>query len=215
MSHPSDPRLRLLVALRVKSVAGAHALAEAAVLDPGEVDALLAGLAAEGLAREHTGSLAGWALTPAGRAEHARLAAAEVDRAGARAAVRGAYDGFRALNAAVLDTCSRWQTRELGGELVVNDHRDTTYDAAVVADLARLERRARPVLSTLAASLDRYGGYGPQLRRAVERVEAGDGDWFTRPVMPSFHTVWFELHEDLLSTLGLDRESEPTSAEAC
>ena len=25
----------------------------------------------------------------------------------------------------------------------------------------------------------------------------------------------FELHEDLLSTLGLDRESEATSAEAC
>jgi hypothetical protein len=27
-------------------------------------------------------------------------------------------------------------------------------------------------------------------------------------VMPSFHTVWFELHEDLLTTLGLDRGAE-------
>jgi hypothetical protein len=215
MSHPSDPRLRLLVALRVKGVGALDALAEATGLEPTDVAAPLADLAADGLAREHTGALAGWALTPAGRAEHARLAGTEVDRAGARGAVRGAYDGFRALNAAVLDACSRWQVRELGGEMVVNDHRDPTYDAAVVADLARLEQRARPVLSTLAASLDRYGGYGPQLRRAVERVEAGDGDWFTRPVMPSFHTVWFELHEDLLTTLGLDRESEATSAEAC
>jgi hypothetical protein len=215
MPHPSDPRLRLLVALRVKGVAGGDALAEVTRLEPADVAARLADLAADGLAREVTGALAGWTLTPAGRAEHARLAGAEVDRAGARGALRGAYGGFRALNAAVLDACSRWQVRELGGELVVNDHRDRTYDAAVVADLARLERRARPVCATLAASLDRYGGYGPQLRRAVERVEAGDGDWFTRPVMPSFHTVWFELHEDLLSTLGLDRESEATSAEAC
>jgi hypothetical protein len=215
MSHPSDPRLRLLVTLRVKGVAGADALADATGLPPGEVAALLADLAADGLAREHTGALAGWGLTPAGRAEHTRLAAAEVDAAGARGAVRGAYEGFRALNAAVLDACSRWQVRERGGQMVVNDHRDRTYDAAVVADLARLEQRARPVLSTLAASLDRYGGYGPQLRRAVQHVEAGEGDWFTRPVMPSFHTVWFELHEDLLSTLGLDRESEATSAEAC
>jgi hypothetical protein len=215
MSRPSDPRLRLLVALRVKGVAGADALATATELAPDEVDALLGELAADGLAREHAGALAGWGLTPAGRAEHARLVAAEVDDAGARGAVRGAYDGFRALNAAVLDACSRWQVRERRGQLVVNDHRDRTYDAAVVADLAQLERRARPVLSTLAGSLDRYGGYGPQLRQAVERVEAGDGDWFTRPAMPSFHTVWFELHEDLLSTLGLDRESEATSAEAC
>jgi len=26
--------------------------------------------------------------------------------------------------------------------------------------------------------------------------------------MSSYHTVWFELHEDLLATLGIDRASE-------
>jgi hypothetical protein len=30
-------------------------------------------------------------------------------------------------------------------------------------------------------------------------------------MIPSFHTVWFELHEDLLATLGLDRSAEHTS----
>ena len=88
---------------------------------------------------------------------------------------------------------------------VVNDHRDAAYDAGVVDDLARLQRRADPVVDELAGTLARYGGYGPRLRRAVEHVEAGDGDWFTKPSLPSYHTVWFELHEDLLTTLGLDR----------
>jgi hypothetical protein len=26
--------------------------------------------------------------------------------------------------------------------------------------------------------------------------------------LPSYHAVWFELHEDLLTTLGLDRSDE-------
>ncbi|HEX6568089.1 MAG TPA: hypothetical protein VF015_02960, partial [Acidimicrobiales bacterium] len=108
----------------------------------------------------------------------------------------------------VLDACSRWQVRDIGGRPVRNDHRDATYDARVVADLARLQRRADPLLADLAGALDRYRPYGPRLRHAVDRVESGDRDWFTRPVMPSYHTVWFELHEDLLSTLGLDRSAE-------
>jgi hypothetical protein len=30
--------------------------------------------------------------------------------------------------------------------------------------------------------------------------------------VPSFHTVWFELHEDLLATLGLERSDERDEA---
>jgi hypothetical protein len=30
-------------------------------------------------------------------------------------------------------------------------------------------------------------------------------------VVDSYHTVWFELHEDLLCTLGLERSSETTA----
>jgi len=212
MPHPSDPRLKVLHALRLKGAAGEEALAESTGLDAAAVRGQLDDLVAAGLAVECTGALAGWSLTPAGRDEHARALGAELDAAGARGVLTGAYRRFRALNADALDACSRWQVREVGGRPVRNDHHDARYDAAVVADLADLERRARPVVDDLAGALDRYADYGPKLHHAVERVEAGDGDWFTRPVMPSFHTVWFELHEDLLTTLGLDRdaETEPT-----
>ncbi|MDP9020051.1 MAG: MarR family transcriptional regulator, partial [Actinomycetota bacterium] len=43
---------------------------------------------------------------------------------------------------------------------------------------------------------------------ALRRVVAGEGDWLTRPLIDSYHTVWFELHQDLLDTLGIERGSE-------
>jgi hypothetical protein len=34
---------------------------------------------------------------------------------------------------------------------------------------------------------------------------AGDRAAFTAPLVESYHTVWFELHQDLLLTLGRQR----------
>jgi DNA-binding MarR family transcriptional regulator len=209
MSQPSDPRLLVLHGLRLKGVVALDGLVEATGLPSSEVEPLLRRLEGEGLVALRTGALEGWSLTPTGRDALDRLLAAEVDAAGVRSTVTGAYRRFRALNAGVLDACSRWQVRDVDGRPVVNDHADPAYDAAVVEDLARLQEAAEPVVDDLAAALDRYRPYGPKLRHAVDRVEAGERDWFTKPAMPSFHTVWFELHEDLLATLGLDRTSEP------
>jgi hypothetical protein len=108
----------------------------------------------------------------------------------------------------VLDACSRWQVREVAGVAVRNDHRDPDYDARVVGDLAALHSRVGPLCDDLADVLERYGPYHDQLSRAVAKVEAGERDWFTKPRLASYHTVWFELHEDLLTTLGLDRIAE-------
>jgi hypothetical protein len=160
----------------------------------------------------HRDNPEGWSLTPAGRAEHSRLVGREVDSAGVRPAIEGAYQRFRALNGGVLDACSRWQVREIAGAAVVNDHRDREYDARVVADLAALHDRVEPLCDDLADALERYRPYREQLSRAVEKVEAGQRDWFTKPRLPSYHTVWFELHEDLLTTLGLDRTAEAEDA---
>ena len=211
MSPPSDPRLLVLRGLRLKGVVPLDGLADATGLPAADVEPVLDALAGDGFVVLRTDALAGWTLTPAGRRELERLLADEVDAAGAREAVTGAYQRFRALNAGVLDVCSQWQVRDVDGRPVVNDHTDAAYDEAVIADLARIQHAADPLCDDLAAALDRFRSYGPALRRAVRRVEDGDGDWFTKPVMPSYHTVWFELHEDLLATLGLDRTSEPVS----
>ena len=43
-------------------------------------------------------------------------------------------------------------------------------------------------------------------------MRAGDPDWFTRPTVDSYHTVWFELHENLLATLGSSGATSDPSA---
>jgi hypothetical protein len=208
MPPASDLRLLVLHGLQLKGHAPASALAVTIERPVADVARELRSLAGEGLVVERTGAPAGWGLTTGGRRVAGDLVSAEVDEAGARLAVERSYRRFRALNAGVLDACSRWQVRTVAGEDVVNDHTDPAYDARVVADLAGLQERAEPLLADLAGALDRYRSYGPRLRHAVDRVEAGDGRWFTKPAMPSYHTVWFELHEDLLTTLGLDRSAE-------
>jgi hypothetical protein len=212
MAPRSDPRLLVLHGLRLKGQAGAAAVADSAGMVTAEVESWLERLAADGLA-VHRDTPQGWSLTPAGRAEHSRLVGREIDMAGVRPAIERAYERFRALNTGVLDACSRWQVREIAGTTVVNDHRDPEYDARIVADLAALHNRVGPLCDDLAGALERYRPYRRQLSRAVEKVEAGERDWFTKPVLPSYHTVWFELHEDLLTTLGLDRTAEADGPE--
>ncbi len=212
MASRSDPRLLVLHGLRLKGQAGATAVAESSGIATAEVEAWLERLAAEGLV-VHRQTPEGWSLTPAGRAEHSRLVGREIDAAGVRPTVEAGYQRFRALNGAVLDACSRWQVREIAGTAVVNDHRDPDYDARVVGDLASLHNRVEPLCDELAGALERYRPYGDQLSRAVAKVEAGERDWFTKPRLASYHTVWFELHEDLLTTLGLDRTAESDDAE--
>jgi hypothetical protein len=68
-----------------------------------------------------------------------------------------------------------------------------------------------PICEELARSLRRFANYGPRLTTALERVRSGDIDWFTKPMIASYHTIWFELHEDLLATLGIERGQEATS----
>ena len=71
--------------------------------------------------------------------------------------------------------------------------------------------QVQPIVAELAAVLARFASYGPRFATALERVEAGELDWFTKPTIDSFHTVWFELHENLLATLGIERGTEDAS----
>ena len=208
MSPPLDRRLLVLHGLRLKGFAAPAAVAEAAGLPVGESTELLEGLVAEGLAKHRSGKVSGFALTPAGRQEHAEQLRAELEVAGARPAVDRAYARFLAHNADLLGVCTDWQLRDIDGHSSVNDHSDGVYDAQVVARLAALHAEAEPICEALGAALQRFAAYGSRLGYALHQVQAGEVDWFTKPMIASYHTVWFELHEDLLCTLGIERGSE-------
>lgn len=209
MPYPFDSRLVVLHALGVKGVSSVDVVVTATGLPATDVVALLDELRETGSVEHRAGTPAGWSLTRVGRKERDALLAEELDVAGARTAVESAYHRFLPINAELLTTCTAWQLRDdAGGEPVANDHADADYDTAVVRRLVDLDARSRPVLADLAAVLARFGAYRPRLDHAVQRVVAGESDWFTRPLIDSYHTVWFELHQDLLDTLGVERGSE-------
>ncbi|MBB2942496.1 hypothetical protein FB565_002209 [Actinoplanes lutulentus] len=170
-----------------------------------DAESELIDLAVAGLVTRTKGELGGgWGLTEPGRAEDARRTAAELEDTGARPAVTEAYQRFLVLNPELLDLCSAWQMRVVEGFAEVNDHTDKDYDARVLARFADLDRRADPVCAELTEALPRFGGYRIRLTAALDRVHAGDREYLADG-LESYHAVWFQLHEDLLATLGIPR----------
>jgi len=143
-------------------------------------------------------------LTSAGREAHAHWARLTPGSAEETAA-RRAYDQFLPLNAEFLQVSTDWQVRPGN---VPNDHRDTEYDWGVLDRLAGLDERGGPVARRLGKEVERFADYRSRLRDALRRVQDGEHDWFLSPKCDSYHTVWMQLHEDLLLALGLARAGE-------
>jgi hypothetical protein len=208
MAHQSEPRLLALHGLRLKSFAEPDVLADLTGLAVAELKGHLDDLVADGLAIYRDGRMSGYALTPDGRRADEKLLAEELDTLGCRDVVDGAYRRFLDLNHELLEVCTAWQMRVVGGKQVVNDHAEPGYDQQVIGRLVSLHDRVRPLCVDLREAMVRFGGYSTRLRTALEKVAGGETEYFTKPLIDSYHTVWFELHEDLLATLGIDRASE-------
>ncbi|OBI82341.1 winged helix DNA-binding protein [Mycobacterium asiaticum] len=148
-------------------------------------------------------------ITAEGRAQLAEWLAAE--RQGADAtALATAYDEFRSVNADFKALVTDWQLRD--GQ--PNDHDDAGYDAAVLARLDAVHERVLPITAAVAVQLPRLAGYPAKLSAALDKVKGGETAWLTRPLIDSYHTVWFELHEELILAVGLTREEAARSGDA-
>ena len=116
-----------------------------------------------------------------------------------------AYEAFERINVTLKGLITDWQTIEIAGQHVVNDHRDNVYDAKVIDRLGDLHEKADKILTRLAAGLPRLRHYARQLLAALEQAEDGAIDWVSDAKIESYHTLWFELHEDLLRIVGRTR----------
>jgi hypothetical protein len=94
--------------------------------------------------------------------------------------------------------------KNVAAAVAINDHSDPAYDARVLERLADLHQRAETMLVLLMAPLPRFERYPAQLADALARAQAGALEYVADNTA-SYHTVWFQLHEDLLVTLGLPR----------
>ncbi|WP_433621582.1 pyruvate, phosphate dikinase [Nocardia sp. CA-120079] len=149
-------------------------------------------------------------LTPQGREQLGRLL--EHERADLdRSDLAAAYDEFCEFNAELKAVITAWQMKDAS---TVNDHSDNTYDAAVLARLTTLHHGVAPLVERIGTIAPRLVPYTDRLARAVERMNGGDHSWVARPIMDSYHTVWFELHEDLIGLCGLSRADEAAAGRA-
>ena len=62
-------------------------------------------------------------------------------------------------------------------------------------------------MTALAAHAPRFAPYAGRLGAALAAVHGGDARYVANPRVDSLHQIWFELHEDLLATLGRSRTS--------
>lgn len=209
-AHTSDVTLLVLHAVRLRGMSTSRATAARFGLDPTSAEELLLDFAAYGwVSHSEFAGTGGWSLTSAGREENERQLRAELDDLGARPVVEDVYARFLPLNARFQSAVTKWQIRPLpGDELAVNDHTDFRWDDRVLDDLERTVGHARALVETLSGVLTRFEGYDERLRRALSAVTSGRRSWVDGLDVDSLHRVWFELHEDLLATLGHERGHE-------
>lgn len=197
-------------ALHIKGFATPENLAPALRCTSETVAPLLDALVEDGLAKR-TAEMC--QLTEEGRSMGASLLAADRQMWTEENAVT-ALDTFLALDARMKEIVTRWQMRVVDGEQVINDHTDESYDDAILTDLANFHREARSWLSPLIGGLPRLRTYEDRLQQAADRVEQGSHDYIASPRLDSYHTIWFELHEDLIQLAGRTREEESAAGRA-
>ncbi len=203
-SYATSTDLLVLHTLRCIGFTGLSGVARASGLPESDVESELIDLAVAGLVTHASGDFGGWGLSEEGRAADAERIAEELTAAGARERVTAVFDRFLVLNPELLDLCTAWQTRAADGTMTMNDHGDSAYDSRVLDRFAEFHQRAEPLCAELSGVLLRFQRYPVRLADALTRARAGSLEYVTDSTS-SYHTVWFQLHEDLLATLGLPR----------
>lgn len=189
--------------LAIKRHAGPNVVASLIGLPEDQVASILIDATATGRAIE---TLGGYALTPLARlaleGKYSLFFAHARDDSGFCAA----YERFEVVNRALKQLITDWQTIQVGGESLRNDHRDEGYDRNIIDRLGALHEQIEPILKALSPQVPRLAIYLGKLLVALEKSEDGEIAWVSEVHRESYHTVWFELHEDLLRIMGRIRE---------
>lgn len=186
----------VLQALRLKGRATTSELAVSLGSPADEVEQELQTLAAEHLVVERTtGRRPGWMLTGDGREKYdSSLEQARTPEVVERLGTT--YHDFLGLNATVKDLCARWQATDDDGDRF-----------EVMDELHEVQDKVAPSLRSAGEVVPRFGAYATRLAAALEKA-GEDHRFVVSPSVDSYHTVWFECHEDYLLMLGRSREQE-------
>lgn len=197
--------LKVLQAVRLKGRVTADALL--ATIDE-EADAVMQEVGRLTRAGQLTGEKL-LKMTDEGRARLGELLAgerADIDSE----ALAAAYNDFRNVNATFKALVSDWQLKD--GQ--PNTHDDAEYDAGILGRLPDVHKKALSVLDRVVVEVPRLSAYRGKLDEALAKINDGETTWLTRPIVDSYHTVWFELHEELIGAAGLTRQDEANAGHA-
>ena len=137
------------------------------------------------------------------------------DAARLRTSIEPLMDGFHAVDGAFKELVTSWQMRVVNGIEVANDHTDEAYDDALILRLRDdIHPRVVAVIQEVATSEPRLARYGDRLTAALEALQEGDTQMMAHPLRDSYHTAWFELHEELIRLCGRTRASEAAAGRA-
>jgi hypothetical protein len=189
--------------LAIKKHATPEAVASILGLDVNDVRVTLGRLVEAGRVVETQGK---YLLAPAARmaldTEYSRL----YEDVRANSVFALGYEEFGRLNATLKQLITEWQTVDVRGDRVPNDHSNKDYDEKLIDRLGNLHERAKLALDRLASALPRFSIYRDKLGAALERAEDGEIRWVSDAKIESYHTLWFELHEDLLRLMRRERD---------
>jgi hypothetical protein len=201
----SDLELLVVHGLAVKKAGSAAAVAEILGRSEDEVSDALEAAVAAGRAIAAKGTMM---VTPAGRGWLESSYPVTFSRLRSDPAASAAYERFERINRELLAHFTDWQLAPAGTQRVPNDHSDSEYDDRVIDRLGAQHERAHRPLQELAELEPRLSQYMRRLETAYDKVLAGEHEFVSGARIDSYHTVWFELHEDLLRMLGREREEQ-------
>ena len=85
---------------------------------------------------------------------------------------------------------------------------DAAALAATTASLDALDAAFAPLVAESVAAVPRLAPYAPRFEQARLAFAAGDVSMLASPLKDSYHTVWFEYHEELIHLGGRNRADE-------
>jgi pyruvate,orthophosphate dikinase len=201
----------LVRVLTIKGSATPEGLALCVVSSPERVRPVLEQLVAGALVERASGM---YRLTRQGQTTGDQLMSADQTQWGVDNAA-AALDAFLPLDHRIKETVTAWQLREVGGTQALNDHTDPAYDTRVLDHLTAVHTDTNGWLASLnSPPAPRFGFYQLRLEQALLRARAGDERFVASPRVDSYHSVWFELHEDLIRLAGRSRAAETAAGRA-
>ena len=196
--------LDIAMALRLKGIASNEHISEITGKGQSDVDDVLKIMIDNEYAQE---TPRGLRLMPEGKAWTDNLL--EQEREGIDGGkAEQIYENFCNQNDAFKQLVTDWQIKMVDEEQVLNDHKDQDYDQEVINRLVELDHTVAPIFQAAAELAPRLGRYLERFAHALSELQSGDHSFLAAPLKDSYHTIWFEMHEELILLCGRNRADE-------